>query len=231
MPVRAPDRGKAGPDEAQGLGVGRRRRHSVDYLRDPAAIYERSFAIVRAEAPTAHLPADAAAVARRIVHACGMPDAAGALRAHPEAVARGRAALRAGAPVLTDCRMVRAGVMDARLPGGNAVACHLDDPGVAEAARAAGTTRSAAAVDRWPLDGAVAAIGNAPTALFRLLERVAAEGLEPACVLGFPVGFVGAVESKAALAQSDLPFVTLPDRRGGSAMAAAAVNALAGEEP
>ena len=203
-----------------------------DYLRDPDEIYRRSFEIVRAETDLSRLPATLHDVALRIVHACGMPDVVADLdwRGDPGAV--GRAALAEGRPVLADCRMVAEGVIRERLPAGNAVRCFLDEPGVTAKARRAGTTRSAAAVELWlpHLEGAVAAIGNAPTALFRLLELLDEGASRPAVILAFPVGFVGAAESKRALAgmPDPPPFLTLHGRRGGSAAAAAAVNALAG---
>jgi len=204
---------------------------SVDYLRDPEEITRRSFTTVRAEADLAGLPADMTDLAVRLIHACGMVDIVDDLAWHGDAVARGRAALTAGAPVLVDAVMVAEGVNRERLPAGNAVICTLRDPEVAARARAATTTRSAAAVDLWGsrLEGAVVAIGNAPTALFRLLERLAEGAPRPALVLAFPVGFIGAAESKEALiaGAGDLPYVTLRGRRGGSALAAAAVNALA----
>ncbi len=197
-----------------------------DWIRDPAEIYRRSFAAIRAEADIDSLPAELRDLAVRVVHACGMTDIVAELAWSDGAAAAGRAALAAGAPILVDAEMVAHGIIRARLPAANRVVCTLNDP----AAVADGTTRSAAAIGLWPplLAGAVVAIGNAPTALFRLLELVAEGAPRPAVVLGFPVGFVGAVESKQALAESGLPFVTLPGRRGGSAMAAAAVNALAG---
>jgi len=205
-----------------------------DYLRDPEEIYRRSFAIVRAETDLARLPPHLHDVAVRIVHACGMPDVVADLDWGGEPAAAGRDALAGGRPVLTDSRMVADGVIRARLPAGNPVRCFVDEPGVAEDARRIATTRSAAAVDRWlpHLDGAVVAIGNAPTALFHLLERFGEGAPHPAAVLAFPVGFVGAAESKRALADTAgaPPFLTLHGRRGGSAMAAAAVNAIAGGE-
>lgn len=195
----------------------------MDYLRDPEEITRRSFATVRAEADLAGLPADMAALAVRLIHACGMVDIVADLAWHGDAVARGRAALAAGAPVLVDAVMVAEGIIRERLPASNAVVYTL--PGVAARARQAATTRSAAAVDLWGarLDGAVIAIGNAPTALFRLLERLAEGAPHPALVLAFPVGFIGAAESKEALiaGAGDLPHVTLRGRRGGSALAAA----------
>jgi len=201
------------------------------WLADGAEITRRSFAIVEAEADFNGLDTDERGVATRLIHACGMVDIAPDLRFAPGAVAAGRAALRAGAPILADARMVEAGITRARLPADNRVICTLNDPDVPDRARRDATTRSAAAVDLWlpDLGGAVVAIGNAPTALFRLLDLLAEGAPRPAAILGFPVGFVGAAESKAALAETDLPFVTLLGRRGGTPMAAAAVNALARE--
>ena len=205
-----------------------------DYLRDPEEIYRRSFAIVRAETDLSRLPPHLHDVAVRIVHACGMPDIVADLDWGGEPAAAGRAALAGGRPVLTDSRMVADGVIRARLPAGNPVRCFVGEPGVAADAGRDATTRSAAAVDRWlpHLDGAVVAIGNAPTALFRLLERLGEGAPPPAAVLAFPVGFVGAAESKRSLAglPGAPPFLTLHGRRGGSAIAAAAVNAIAGGE-
>ena len=202
-----------------------------DYLRDPDEIYRRSFEIVRAETDLARLPESLHEVAVRIVHACGMPDVVADLDWRGDPVLAGRAALAGGRPVVTDSRMVADGVIRERLPAGNRVHCFLGEPGLAAEARRAATTRSAAAVDHWlpVLDGAVVAIGNAPTALFRLLERLGEGAPRPAAILAFPVGFVGAAESKRALAAlaGGPPFLTLHGRRGGSAMAAAAVNAFA----
>ena len=202
-----------------------------DYLRDPDEIYRRSFEIVRAETDLAGLPASLHEVAVRIVHACGMPDVVADLDWGGDPAGAGRRALAGGRPVLTDTHMVKDGVIPERLPVGNRVYCFLGEPGLAAKARRAGTTRSAAAVDRWLpiLEGSVAAIGNAPTALFRLLELLGEGAPPPAVILAFPVGFVGAAESKRALAgAADAPpFLTLHGRRGGSAIAAAAVNALA----
>ncbi|MBK1705713.1 precorrin-8X methylmutase [Halochromatium glycolicum] len=206
----------------------------LDYNRDGAAIYRESFAIIRAEADLARFPADLESVAVRVVHACGMPDAADALLFSAEAGHAGRAALAAGAAILCDSRMVAEGVIRARLPAENPVLCTLDDPQVPALAAQLGNTRTAAALELWRayLAGAVVVIGNAPTALFRLLELLDAGAPRPALILGFPVGFVGAAESKAALAEDSrgVPYLTLRGRRGGSAMAAAAVNALAREE-
>ena len=205
----------------------------LTYEKDPAAIYRASFATIRAEADLGDASPVLARMLVRMIHACGMTDLPRDVASSPEAGERGREALRSGAPIFTDSAMLAAGVTRARLPRDNEVICTLRDPGVAELAKRLGTTRSAAAVERWRdrLDGAVVAIGNAPTALFHLLEMVAAGAPRPALVLGFPVGFVGAAESKAALAANalDLPYVTMHGRRGGSAIAAAAVNALASD--
>ena len=202
-----------------------------DYIRDPDEIYRRSFDIVRTETDLSRLPAVLHAVALRVVHACGIPDVVADLDWGGDPVSAGRAAFAAGAPVLADCRMVADGMIRRLLPASNPVLCFLGEPDLADAARRARTTRSAAAVDRWLpyLDGAVVAIGNAPTALFRLLEILGDGGPRPAVILAFPVGFVGAAESKRALAESGgaPPFLTLHGRRGGSAMAAASVNAMA----
>jgi len=202
-----------------------------DWITDPGEITRRSFAIVEAEAELSRFDAAERGVAVRLIHACGMVEIAPDLRFADGAVAAGRAALAAGAPVLVDARMVEAGITRARLPAGNRVVCTLDDPRVPALAEATGLTRSAAAVELWTDDlaGAVVAIGNAPTALFRLLERLADGAPRPAAILGFPVGFVGAAESKEALAAAGLPHLTLLGRRGGSALASAAVNALARE--
>ncbi len=202
---------------------------ALDYLRDPQAIYRRSFAIVRAEADLGGLPAELAEVAVRLVHACGMPDITADLAWSGDVVGQARAALDAGAPVITDAAMVAEGIV------GNAnVICTLRDPRVADLAADQATTRAAAAVELWTphLAGAVVAIGNAPTALFRLIERLAEGAPKPAAILAFPVGFVGAAESKAALIDADIdgPYLTLKGRRGGSALAAAAVNAIAASE-
>jgi precorrin-8X/cobalt-precorrin-8 methylmutase len=204
----------------------------MTYLRDGAAIYAESFATIRRETDLSHLTADEARVAVRVIHACGMTEVGPALVFGTGFAEAAQAALRAGAAVLCDSRMVAMGITRARLPAANDVICTLDAPDIARLAARAETTRSAAAVDLWTprLAGAVVAIGNAPTALFRLLERMAAGGPRPAAIIGLPVGFVGAAESKAALAATaPVPFLTLPGRRGGSAMAAAAVNALASE--
>lgn len=204
------------------------------YLRDPAAITRRSFEIIRAEADLSALPREAEAVALRMIHACGMVDIARDLRVSPGAIAAGRAALRGGAPIFCDAAMVAAGITRARLPAGNELICAIADPGAVQDAAARGMTRSAAAVERWPprLADAVVAIGVAPTALFRLIEGLEAGWPRPALIVATPVGFVGAVESKQALIEAGLgvPFIALCGRRGGSALAAAAINALAAEE-
>ena len=204
-----------------------------EYVRDPEAIYGLSAERVAAATDVSGLPADLATLAYRLVHACGMPDVVGDLRWQGSPAAAAGQALRAGARVLVDCEMVARGVNRHRLPAGNTVLCSLNDPRVREIQRRERTTRSAAAVELWceHLQGSVVAIGNAPTALFRLMEVLAdTPGRLPAAILAFPVGFVGAAESKLALVEAGLavPYVTLLGRRGGSAMAAAAVNALTG---
>jgi precorrin isomerase len=205
-----------------------------DYNRNGNEIYRQSFAIIRAEAPLDLLPADLAHVTVRLIHACGMTDIVHDLAASPDAVSAGRTALQAGAPILCDARMVAEGVTRSRLPADNVVLCTLQHPDIPALASRMGTTRSAAALELWRphLAGAVVAIGNAPTALFRLLELLAEGVPKPSLILGFPVGFVGAAESKTALVAHShgVPFLTLHGRRGGSAIAAAAVNALAREE-
>jgi precorrin-8X/cobalt-precorrin-8 methylmutase len=206
----------------------------LEYERDGTAIYRQSFATIRAEAELGPLPGDVAQVAVRMIHACGMVDLVADLAWSPYVVRDAWAALRSGAPILCDAAMVAAGVTRRRLPADNDVVCTLSDPSVPALAERLGTTRSAAALDLWleRLDGAVVAIGNAPTALFRLLELVADGAPRPAAVLGIPVGFVGATESKDALAANDLglEYLVVRGRRGGSAMTAAALNAIAREE-
>ncbi len=200
------------------------------YEKDGAAIYARSFAIIRAEADLARFGPVEERVAVRMIHACGMTDLPADIAFTAGCAEAGEAALRAGAPILCDARMVAEGVTRARLPARNAVLCTLQDPRTAPLAAEMGTTRSAAAMELWRphLAGAVVAIGNAPTALFRLLEMLDEGAAPPAAVLGLPVGFVGAAESKEALlADARVPALVVRGRRGGSAMAAAAVNALA----
>ena len=201
------------------------------YLRQPAAIYRRSFELIRREVDLTPLPAALHPLALRLVHAAADPAILADLRWSDGAAAAGRAALAAGAPVLADARMVADGIIGARLPDANRVICTLGDPAVPARAAAQGITRSAAAVELWQPDlaGAVVTIGNAPTALFRLLELIEGGAPRPALLLGFAVGFVGAAEAKAALIGNPwgLPYIALAGRRGGSALAAAAVNALA----
>ena len=206
----------------------------LHYIRDGAEIYRQSFAMIRAEANLDKLPADFNSVAVRLIHASGMIDIVDDLDYSIDAVRVGRQALANGAPILCDAQMVANGVTRKRLPVNNQVICTLPDPQVPELAAQLENTRSAAALELWRpyLAGAVIAIGNAPTALFRLLEMLDEGAPKPALILGFPVGFVGALESKAALAENSrgIPFLTIHGRRGGSAMAAAAVNALAMEQ-
>ncbi|ARJ66745.1 precorrin-8X methylmutase [Magnetospirillum sp. ME-1] len=199
------------------------------WISDPAAIYAESFATIRAEADLGRMPADLADLAVRVIHACGMTDIAADLAWSGGAGLAGAGALKSGAPILVDAEMVAHGIIRRNLPAANDVVCTLNEVTQADA-KAAGTTRSALAVEKWlpRLEGAVVAIGNAPTALFRLLELIQGGAPRPALILGFAVGFVGAVESKEALIASGLPHVALRGRRGGSAMAAAAINALAG---
>ena len=200
------------------------------YEKDPAEIYRLSFAIIRREAGVGRLPADISLVAVRLIHACGMPDIVDHLAFSEDVVGSGRAALRKGAPILCDTAMTAAGVIRRYLPTNNEVLAGSENPEAAARAEEIGNTRSAAGIDLWAerLDGAVVAIGNAPTALFRLIERIDLDGFRPAAILAFPVGFVGAAESKELLLSVGLgiPYLTLRGRRGGSAMAAAAVNAL-----
>ena len=204
------------------------------YLRDGAAIYARSFAIIRAEADLARFSADEAAVAVRMIHACGMVEAANQIEFGANFVAAARAALRSGAPIFCDAEMVSHGIIRRFLPAANEVICTLHDTRVPALAQKLDTTRSAAALELWAdrLEGALVVIGNAPTALFRLLEMLDAGAPMPGAILGLPVGFVGAAESKDALAENarGVPFLIVRGRLGGSAMAAAAVNALARTE-
>jgi precorrin-8X/cobalt-precorrin-8 methylmutase len=201
------------------------------YLRDGTAIYERSFAIIRAEADLSRFSAEEADIAVRMIHACGQVDVAQHIVFGGNLVAAARGALAAGAPIFCDAEMVAHGITRARLPSRNEVICTLNDPRTAALAVKNATTRSAAALDLWldRLAGAVVAIGNAPTALFRLLDLIDAGAPKPASILGIPVGFVGAAEAKAALAENPrgVPFLVVRGRGGGSAMTAAAVNALA----
>lgn len=205
----------------------------INYIRNGDDIYRKSFAIIRAEASLEHLSDDLAQLAVRLIHACGMTDIVQDLVASPDIVQAGREALIAGVPILCDSQMVANGITRKRLPANNEIICTLNQPEVLAIAQRINNTRSAAAVDLWTpyLAGAVVAIGNAPTALYRLLELLDEGAPKPALILGFPVGFVGAAESKAELAANSrgVPFITLNGRRGGSAIAAAAVNALAQE--
>ncbi len=206
----------------------------LDYIRDGAAIYEKSFAMIRSESDLSKVPADLEKLVVRLIHSCGIPEIVPDIAASPQAGTIGRAALAQGAAILCDAHMVADGVTRSRLSANNAVICTLREAQVADRAKQIGNTRSAAALDLWlpHLAGAVVAIGNAPTALFRLLELLDDGAPKPALILGFPVGFVGAAESKAELAANSrgVPFVTLHGRKGGSAIAAAAVNALAQEK-
>lgn len=208
-----------------------------DYIADGAAIYDESFATIRRETSFDHLPADAERVAVRMVHGTGQTDLAAELVVHPDLVRAARTALEAGAPIVTDAHMVASGVTRARLPRDNEVLCALHDRRTPDLAMLMGTTRSAAALSLLTerLEGAVVAIGNAPTALFHLLEMLLDGGPRPAAIVGCPVGFIGAAESKQALVEActdgglDVPFLTVRGRRGGSAMTASALNALAQE--
>ena len=207
-------------------------REPYAYIRDGAEIYRRSFAIIRAEADLKRFTADEEKVAVRLIHACGLVEAAADIVYSPGAVVAARAALAVGEPILCDSKMVANGVTRARLPRRNEVICTLDDPAVPGLAERLGNTRTAAAMELWRerLGGALVAIGNAPTALFRLLEMLDEGAPKPAAVIGMPVGFVGAAESKEALiGDGRLPYLVVRGRRGGSAMAAAAINAVASE--
>lgn len=205
---------------------------ALSYIRDGAAIYQRSFAIIRAEANLARFTPEQEKVAVRMIHACGMVELADDIDFSPSFVSDAKAALRKGAPILCDANMVAHGVTRARLPAHNPVVCTLAESNVAALAAELGTTRSAAAMELWRnrLEGAVVAIGNAPTSLFRLLEMLDEGVARPAAIIGMPVGFVGAAESKEALAADGrVPFAIVKGRKGGSAMAAAAINALASD--
>lgn len=204
-----------------------------DYVSVPDEIYQRSFATIRSETDLSRLPADMRPVAVRMIHACGDIDLVNDLAFHRDVVSKARAALAAQAAIFTDTQMLAAGINRRRLPADNEVLCLLEDPHTAELAALWGTTRSAAAVSLWAerLAGAVVAIGNAPTALFHLLELIADGAPHPAAIIGIPVGFVGSTESKVALAENpwDIPWLVVRGRRGGSALCAAAINALARE--
>jgi precorrin-8X/cobalt-precorrin-8 methylmutase len=204
-----------------------------DYVRDPAEIYRRSFATIRSEADLSRLPEEIGPVAVRMIHASGDVGLLDDLAFHPRLVSAARAALTGGAMIFTDTQMLAAGITRRRLPADNEVRCLLDDPRASELAARWGTTRSAAAVSLWAdrLAGAVVAIGNAPTAVFHLLELIAEGAPRPAAIIGIPVGFVGSAESKIALVENpwDIPWLVVHGRRGGSALCAAAINALARE--
>jgi precorrin-8X/cobalt-precorrin-8 methylmutase len=204
---------------------------SIDYIREGAEIYRRSFATIRAEADLTRFPDDVAPVVVRMIHACGMVDLTADVDYSPGVIKAARDALNGGAAILCDAQMVASGITRSRLPAANEVICTLSEPGVPGRAAQIGNTRSAAAMDLWGdrLDGAVVAIGNAPTALFHLFELLAAGAPRPAAVLGLPVGFIGAAESKRVLADSDLEYLVVHGRRGGSALAVSAVNAIASE--
>ncbi len=203
-----------------------------DYVRDGAEIYRRSFATIRDEAELSRFDPVTSQVVVRMIHSCGMVDLAADVAHSAGVIEAARAALRAGAPILCDAQMVAAGITRTRLPAGNEIICTLTDPRVPERAKQIGDTRSAAALDFWAdrLAGAVVAIGNAPTALFHLLDLLDAGAPRPSAILGLPVGFIGAAESKQALVESGYPYLIVHGRRGGSAMAVSAVNAIASED-
>ena len=203
---------------------------AMSYLKDPSAIYAHSFEIIRAEAELSHIPDSAHAVAIRVIHACGMVEVARELVITPDFVDSAKAALASGKPILVDVEMTRHGIITRQLPNGVEIICTLNDPRARAAGMGKTITRTAAAVELWQdkLAGAVVVIGNAPTALFRLLEMIDAGAPKPACIVAFPVGFVGAAESKAELVANPrgIPFATIPGRKGGSAMASSVINAL-----
>lgn len=204
-----------------------------DYIRDGAAIYDKSFAIIRAESDLKRFTAEEEKVAVRIIHSCGIVEAAADIFFSPGAAKAGRDALLKGAPILCDAKMVANGITRSRLPADNQVICTLDDPSVPALAKDLNTTRTAAAMELWRpyLKGSIVAIGNAPTALFRLLEMIDDGAPLPACIVGMPVGFVGAAESKDALmAHNKAPWIIVKGRKGGSAMTVGAVNALASDK-
>jgi precorrin-8X/cobalt-precorrin-8 methylmutase len=229
-PTRTPSPGPS-PQRGEGGPGGTGNPQPLRYERDPREIYRQSFATVRAEVRLDHLPADLHEVAIRLVHSCGMTDVPDRLAWSDDLATSARAALAAGAPILCDCEMVASGIVCPRPPAANPVICTLNDPATPELATAIGNTRSAAAVELWRdrIEGSITVIGNAPTALFHLLELLDQGWPLPAAIIGMPVGFVGAAEAKAELAANPrgVPFLTLRGRRGGSAMASAVVNALA----
>jgi precorrin-8X/cobalt-precorrin-8 methylmutase len=205
----------------------------MDYLRDPAAIYARSFEMIRAEADLSQIPENARSIATRVIHSCGMIDIVDDLIITPDFVSAATKALQSGAPIFVDAEMVRHGIIARQIKTGNEIICTLNDPKARDIGIAMSITRSAAALELWlpKLKGAVVVIGNAPTALFALLEIIDAGAPKPAAIVGFPVGFVGAAESKAALTANPhgIAFATLKGRKGGSAMASSVINALTGE--
>ncbi len=205
----------------------------MDYLRDPAAIYARSFEMIRAEADLSQIPENARSIATRVIHSCGMIDIVDDLIITPDFAPAATKALQSGAPIFVDAEMVRHGIIARQIKAGNEIICTLNDPKARDIGIAMSITRSAAALELWlpKLKGAVVVIGNAPTALFALLEIIDAGAPKPAAIVGFPVGFVGAAESKAALAANPhgIAFATLKGRKGGSAMASSVINALTGE--
>ncbi|WP_331283668.1 precorrin-8X methylmutase [Maritalea porphyrae] len=202
----------------------------MDWLRDPQAIYDESFATIEREAALDQFPAPLRKIVVRMIHACGMVDLTSDIRWHGDVAGSATSALNARRPILCDCEMVRSGIIRRFLPQGFEPTCTLNDPSVPTLAKQMQTTRSAAAVELWKadLEGAIVVIGNAPTTLFHLLEQIKAGAPKPAAIIATPVGFVGAVESKQALSEAklDIPFVTVLGRRGGSAMASAALNAI-----
>jgi precorrin-8X/cobalt-precorrin-8 methylmutase len=209
--------------------------HTVnEYEKDGAEIYRRSFATIRSCADLGRFSPEQTQIAVRMIHACGMPDLAGDIEFSPGAVRQARAALQAGAPILCDVQMVASGVTRRRLPVDNEVLCTLSDPRVADLARELGTTRTAASVELWRdrIEGALVAIGNAPTALFHLLDLLRDTDIRPAAIVGIPVGFVGAAESKQALVDNDLglEYIVVHGRRGGSAITCGAINAIASQQ-
>lgn len=205
----------------------------MDYLRDPAAIYARSFEMIRTEADLSTIPETARSIATRVIHACGMVEIVGDLIFSADFADAASKALEAGAPIFVDAEMVRHGIIARQIKTGNDIICTLNNPAAREIGVARSVTRSAAAVELWRerLAGSIAVIGNAPTALFALLEMIDAGAAKPAAIVGFPVGFVGAAESKAELAANPrgIPFATIKGRKGGSAMASSVINALTGD--
>ena len=205
----------------------------MDYLRDPSAIYARSFEMIRAEADFKQIPENARHIAIRVIHACGMVEIVDDLIITEDFTPAAMTAMRMGAPIFVDAEMVRHGIIARQIKTGNEIVCTLNDPQAREIGIEKAITRSAAALELWRanLEGSIVVIGNAPTALFALLEMIDAGASKPAAIVGFPVGFVGAAESKAELAANPrgIPFATIKGRKGGSAMASAVINALAGE--